>query len=657
MPDGTLTDGGLPSNLFATLNAVAPTAVWQREFARALQTWADVTPLNFHIVPDNGAVAGSSGSAQGDSRFGDIRLGAYARTSYVAYTYYPGSGGTLGGDMFIASNMTWHVGTNLDLYSVLLHESGHAIGLDHSTLSTAVMYPTIATVFAGLSADDIAGAQAIYGARKPDAYDSAAPNNSAATATSLSLDGSGAVTLSADLSSLADLDFYRVTAPSSTNGNLRVTLDASQLSLFEGKVSVYDASGTPIGTASATTYGQVVTLNLTRLAPGQTYTIGVSGATTDVFGMGAYKLSAQFGGVTAPPSLSVNSVALPEGSSGSSAFTFTVSLSAPSASPVTVQYVTADGTATVANNDYVPTSGTLTFAPGQTVQTVTVLVNGDTVSEPNEAFYVNLSNPSGATLATSQGTGTIKNDDICADCDESNNTVATATRFGKTTSISQTGLTLDTASDVDDYAWTPAKNGNFTVTVTPTQGSGTVSVTLLNSQQAVVASAQSSGGAVILTASLSGNKAYYIRVSSPTGSLVVYGLGISKSGGGALSLPGGADEIGDGTDVLLAWVGLLSTADVLPVQGPGQARPGARAGLAGVVVAADAPVSDPAGMAALPAPPGDQSGFASTTYSSHRPLAADLARALGSEGWQFTLPATALPQSAVDDGIWTALGG
>src|SRR5262249_31522679 len=160
----------------------------------------------------------------------------------------------------------------------------------------------------------------------------------------------------------------------------------------------------------------------------------------------------------------------------------------------------------------------------------------------------------------------------------------------KTTSISQTGLTLDTASDVDDYAWTPAKNGNFTVTVTPTQGSGTVSVTLLNSQQAVVASAQSSGGAVILTASLSGNKAYYIRVSSPTGSLVVYGLGISKSGGGALSLPGGADEIGDGTDVLLAWVGLLSTADVLPVQGPGQARPGARAGLAGVVVAADAPV-------------------------------------------------------------------
>src|SRR5262245_9900676 len=79
MPDGTTTDNGASSNLFTTLNASYPTATWQREFARALQTWATVTPLNFHFVSDTGAAVGTSGSFQGDSRFGDIRFGGYSR--------------------------------------------------------------------------------------------------------------------------------------------------------------------------------------------------------------------------------------------------------------------------------------------------------------------------------------------------------------------------------------------------------------------------------------------------------------------------------------------------------------------------------------------------------------------------------------------------
>src|SRR5262249_26078964 len=107
MPDGTPTDGGAASNLFATLNRSFPTATWQLQYARDLQTWADVTPLNFHFVSDNGGAAGSSGLSQGDSHFGDIRFGGYARSdSYVGYTYYPG-GGTLGGDAFLATNVSF----------------------------------------------------------------------------------------------------------------------------------------------------------------------------------------------------------------------------------------------------------------------------------------------------------------------------------------------------------------------------------------------------------------------------------------------------------------------------------------------------------------------------------------------------------------------
>src|SRR5262249_24614562 len=77
MPDGTLISSSYPSNLFSVYNAAYPQATWQREFARALQTWASVSPLNFHFVTDDGSPQGTAGLAQGDGRFGDIRLGGY----------------------------------------------------------------------------------------------------------------------------------------------------------------------------------------------------------------------------------------------------------------------------------------------------------------------------------------------------------------------------------------------------------------------------------------------------------------------------------------------------------------------------------------------------------------------------------------------------
>ena len=114
------------------------------------------------------------------------------------------------------------------------------------------------------------------------------------------------------------------------------------------------------------------------------------------------------------PGISVDDVSLAEGDSGITPFTFTVRLDQPSPQTVTVNYATADGTATAANNDYVSTAGTLNFTPGQTEKTVTVSVNGDTTPEANETFFVNLSAPTNATVTDSQGAGTILNDDLPA---------------------------------------------------------------------------------------------------------------------------------------------------------------------------------------------------------------------------------------------------
>jgi hypothetical protein len=108
------------------------------------------------------------------------------------------------------------------------------------------------------------------------------------------------------------------------------------------------------------------------------------------------------------PALSINNVAEIQSTTGQpTAFVFSVSLSRASKQQVSVNYSTADGTATAADNDYVPMSGMLTFAPGQTTQTITVLVNGDSSPYSPEWFDVNLSAASRASLVKATGVGTI----------------------------------------------------------------------------------------------------------------------------------------------------------------------------------------------------------------------------------------------------------
>ncbi len=110
------------------------------------------------------------------------------------------------------------------------------------------------------------------------------------------------------------------------------------------------------------------------------------------------------------PSLSINDVSVTDGNAGTVDAVFTVTFFSPNNQVVTVDYATADGTAT-AGIDYVATSGTLTFSAGTTTQTIAVAVNGEALDEPNKTFFVNLSNPTNATITDNQGQGTIIDDD------------------------------------------------------------------------------------------------------------------------------------------------------------------------------------------------------------------------------------------------------
>jgi hypothetical protein len=113
------------------------------------------------------------------------------------------------------------------------------------------------------------------------------------------------------------------------------------------------------------------------------------------------------------PRISIYDVSAMEGNSGSTLFTFTVSLSASYDQAVTVNYATADGTSTAADHDYVAASGTLTFAAGGTTKTITIQVSGDTIGEPDETFFVNLRGAStNALIVNGYGIGNIHDDDL-----------------------------------------------------------------------------------------------------------------------------------------------------------------------------------------------------------------------------------------------------
>ncbi|WP_445167946.1 Calx-beta domain-containing protein [Mycolicibacterium sp. Dal123E01] len=150
------------------------------------------------------------------------------------------------------------------------------------------------------------------------------------------------------------------------------------------------------------------------------------------------------------PSISIADATVAEGNTGTSNATFTVTLSKAATTPVTVGYSTANGTAT-AGADFTSTTGTLTFNPGVTSQTVTVKVAGDADVESNETFTVALSSPTGATITRATATGTITNDDVA------------------TTPANNNAATYSVASD-----WGSGHNANITVTAGQNLNSWTV---------------------------------------------------------------------------------------------------------------------------------------------------------------------------------------
>ncbi|WP_258080424.1 putative Ig domain-containing protein [Xanthomonas arboricola] len=236
----------------------------------------------------------------------------------------------------------------------------------------------------------------------------------------------------------------------------------------------------PAGSSSATF--TVLVNGDTLSEPNETFFVNVSNVTGASVGDGQGQ--GTIVNDDALPALSIDDVSVNEGNSGTTTATFTVSLSAASGQTVSVNYITADGTAT-AGSDYAARSGTLTFAPGVTAQGVAITVNGDTAVEPNETFSVGLSGASNASIARATGTGTIVNDDVVVVVGPASLPAATAgSAYSQTLSASggtapytfaitagalPAGLSLSAGGVLSG---TPTASGGFNFTATATDSGG-----------------------------------------------------------------------------------------------------------------------------------------------------------------------------------------
>jgi hypothetical protein len=305
-PDGTDVRGA-PSQLFAGLEAIG-TADWQTEVLRAFQTWAVQANINLAVVPDDGTPFGAEGPVQGSPLHGDIRIGATELDpdQLAVSTPFDLFGGWTG-TVFLNTLQAFAAGggsTAADLYTVLLQEAGHVLGLRNSPDPSSAMYTEYLGPRVGPTKADTNGLQILYGEREPDRFEGRKGNDTTARATPLQFvsrvaqlrgtdvtAGARPFVAAGDLTTGADVDVYAVRVPRGAR-EFTASLRTSGISLLTARLTVLDARGRVVESAVATD-PRSGDLNVTVAGarPGAKYFLRVEGAADDVFGIGAYRLA------------------------------------------------------------------------------------------------------------------------------------------------------------------------------------------------------------------------------------------------------------------------------------------------------------------------------------------------------------------------------
>ena len=295
-------------------------------------------------------------------------------------------------------------------------------------------------------------------------------------------------------------------APASGTATLGTDTQPAQVS-FDGGTTFVPVVGTTVSVpAGATSFiVRVPTVNDVLGEPNETMTLGASTPVNTVPVVGTGTITDND-----TPVVSISGPVTYNEAAGTASYTVTLSTSATT--PVTVNYATANGTAT-AGADYTAGSGTLTFAPGVTSQTITVALANDTTFEGSESFTVNLSAPVGANLGTATSTTTIV--DNGTGTGGTNNDTPVINISGPVTYNEAAGtatytVTLTNASTAPVTVGFATANGTATAGADFTAGSGTLTFAPGVTSQTITV-------ALTNDTTFEGSENFTVNLSAPTG--------------------------------------------------------------------------------------------------------------------------------------------
>lgn len=316
---------GAYSNLARfTLDQVADRQQWQESALRAFQTWAVETNLNLGLTTDRGDHFGAIGLSQGDPRFGDIRIGAFPQQGVLANALpYQTIAGTWSGDVLLNTRVNYFLGDwqsdspidvpdpndqgpAVELFSVLLHEAGNALGLPDVESAGSVMHASYEGPKGELTTLDVQAIQSLYGGPRQDIYESTS-NDGLQQATRINnpagFDGSQPLSFRGSLNTRGDLDHYRI-EPLRNQEKMVVRLRATEISLLKSHLFVLDQDGNVIADAKADSiFENDLELEIGSLQDHRTLFLRVESNSDDVFGIGDYEIDIDYRPPEARPEL------------------------------------------------------------------------------------------------------------------------------------------------------------------------------------------------------------------------------------------------------------------------------------------------------------------------------------------------------------------
>ena len=393
-------------------------SLWRAAFAR----WEAVSGLHLVEIADTPNATGQADIRVGWGNFGNPPLGEIgnASASYLAATqkFNPGAIVRLQDPAVTpvssSGGVLLYQGMSASAYQVMLHEIGHALGLDHAISATdpaAVMAPVATAANRDLDISDIAGIRALYAGL-------AAP---IASALAVAISPAGVKEDQPGGSGFA----FSVTRDGDISGSASVAWALTGSGVNPANAADFNPAVLPSGTVTLApgVSGAVVSIPVavdSIVEPDEGFTVTLSNPT------GATIAAATADGIILNDDITTVAIAAtdatkPEGIAGNtSSFSFSVTRSDAGLGAIALGYAVTPGALRSANGaDFVggtlPT-GTVSFGVGQTKATITVAVQGDDIAEANETFVVTLNTPPATVLlGTASATGTILADEPIAD--------------------------------------------------------------------------------------------------------------------------------------------------------------------------------------------------------------------------------------------------